>query len=52
MGLFGDRKGKLQKKYERLLKESMEAQRAGDIQKSAQLFTSAEQVLEEMKQAG
>ena len=51
MILFSNKKKKLQKKYERLQKEAMLAQRSGDIQKYAELNEQATQVLEEINQS-
>lgn len=53
MGLFGSsKKKKLQKKYEKVLKEAQDAQRSGDIQKFSAISEEANSILEEIKKLG
>ncbi len=49
MGLFGrkSKDAKLQKQYQAKMKEAMEAQRNGDIQKYAALYEEAQEILKQ-----
>lgn len=47
--LFGTPEKKLQKKYEKIMKDAMEAQRSGNIALFAKLSSEAESLLHKIK---